>query len=113
MPCQFHVCVPFKRAFLAPSLPPSPFGAAAPAEPGALGAEVWQVAEASQGTETPFILLLGRRGEGRVCPGALSKLVAETDNKPRLLEYQPNALKYLCMLVLKQISKLLPARSSA
>ena len=48
-----------------------------------------------------------------MCPGALSKLVAETDSKPHLLEYQPNALKYLCKFLLKQISKLLPACLSA
>lgn len=42
-----------------------------------------------------FILLLGRREKELMCLGAISNLVAETDNKTHVQEYQPNALKYL------------------
>lgn len=57
---------------------------------------VGQVTQVSQGTETTFSLLLGRREEELVCLGMLYKLMAEMGNKPHVLEYQPNALKYLC-----------------
>lgn len=103
---QFHVCIPSsKRAILLPSLLPSCFRAwvswvlgehvcTARAHPLHIGC-VGQVTQVSQGTETTFSLLLGRREEELVCLGMLSKLMAEMGNKPHVLEYQPQASKYL------------------
>lgn len=56
-----------------------------------------------------FFLLNAKMGYSwcEICPGAPSRLSAETDNKPHLLEYQSNALKYLCKFLVKYISTLL------